>query len=49
VEGRVNAYFKDTVLVEQPSVVDNKKTVAQVLEEAKTTVSAFARFEPGQA
>jgi elongation factor Ts len=49
VEGRVNAYFKDTVLVEQPSVVDNKKTVAQVLADANTTVSAFARFEPGQA
>lgn len=49
IEGRVNAYFKDTVLLEQPSVVDNKKTVAQVLQEANTTVSAFARFEPGQA
>jgi elongation factor Ts len=49
VEGRVNAYFKDTVLVEQPSVVDNKKTVGQVLADAGTTVTAFARFEPGQA
>jgi elongation factor Ts len=49
IEGRVNAYFKDTVLVEQPSVVDNKKTVGQVLADANTTVTAFARFEPGQA
>lgn len=49
VEGRVNSYFKDTVLVEQPSVVDNKKTVAQVLADANTTVTAFARFEAGQA
>jgi len=48
VEGRVNSYFKDTVLLEQPSVVDNKKTVAQVLAESNTTVSAFARFEVGQ-
>lgn len=48
VEGRVNSYFKDTVLLEQPSVVDNKKTVAQVLAESNTTVSAFARFEAGQ-
>ena len=31
IEGRVNSYFKDTVLLEQPSVVDSKKTVAQVL------------------
>jgi elongation factor Ts len=49
IEGRVNAFFKDTVLLEQPSVVDNKKNVAQVLDEAGTTVTAFARFEPGQA
>lgn len=49
VEGRVNSYFKDTVLVEQPSVVDNKKSVAQVLADANTQVSAFARFEAGQA
>ena len=48
VEGRVNAFFKDNVLVEQPSVVDNKKSVAQVLQEAGTTVVGFARFEPGQ-
>ncbi len=49
VEGRVNSFFKDNVLLEQPSVVDNKKTVAQVLQEAGTTVTGFARFEPGQA
>jgi elongation factor Ts len=49
IEGRVNAFFKDTVLLEQPSVVDNKKTVAQVLADQGTTVTAFARFEPGQA
>ena len=49
IEGRVNAFFKDTVLLEQPSVVDNKKNVAQVLEEAGTKVTGFARFEPGQA
>lgn len=47
VEGRVNAYFKDTVLLEQPSVTDPKKSVTQVLADAKTTVSAFARFEAG--
>jgi len=49
VEGRVNSYFKDTVLVEQPSVVDNKKSVAQVLADANTSVTGFARFEAGQA
>ena len=49
VEGRVQAFFKDTVLLEQPSVIDPKKSVAQVLQEAGTTVTAFARFEAGQA
>lgn len=49
IEGRVNAFFKDTCLLEQPSVVDSKKSVQQVLAEAGTSVTAFARFEPGQA
>jgi len=48
VDGRVNAFFKDTVLLEQPSVVDGKKSVAQVLADAKTEVTGFARFEIGQ-
>lgn len=48
VEGRVNSYFKDVVLLEQISVTDNKKTVAQILADSNTTVTAFARFEPGQ-
>jgi elongation factor Ts len=49
VEGRVNGFFKDFVLVEQPSVSDQKKTVQQVLREAGITVSRFVRFEVGQA
>ena len=49
VEGRVNAFFKDFVLVEQPSVVDQKKTVKQVLNEAGIEVKRFVRFEVGQA
>jgi elongation factor Ts len=49
VEGRVTSFFRDTVLLEQVSVVDNKKTVAQVLADSGTDVTAFARFEPGQA
>ncbi len=48
IEGRVNSYYKEVVLLEQPSVTDNKKTVAQVLADSDTVVSAFARFEPGQ-
>jgi elongation factor Ts len=49
VEGRVNAFFKDFVLVEQASVTDNKKTVKQVLAEAGIEVTRFLRFEVGQA
>ncbi|MGN6087955.1 MAG: translation elongation factor Ts [Actinomycetes bacterium] len=47
VEGRVNGYFKDVVLLEQPSVQDSKRTVKAVLDEAGVQVSAFARFEVG--
>jgi elongation factor Ts len=49
VEGRVGAFFKDFVLVEQASVQDQKKTVAQVMKEAGITLSRFVRFEVGQA
>jgi elongation factor Ts len=47
IEGRVNSYFKDTVLLEQPSVTENKKTVKAVLDEAGVTLKRFARFEVG--
>ncbi|MGC9666364.1 translation elongation factor Ts [Planosporangium sp. 12N6] len=49
IEGRVNAFFKDFVLLEQPSVTDQKKSVRQILDEAGITVSRFVRFEVGQA
>jgi elongation factor Ts len=49
VEGRVNGFFKDAVLVEQASVQDNKKTVQQVLTETGLTIKKFAHFEVGQA
>jgi elongation factor Ts len=48
VEGRVNSYFKDNVLLEQASVVEQKKSVSQVLADAKTEVTGFVRFEIGQ-
>jgi elongation factor Ts len=49
VEGRVNAFFKDFVLIEQASVADNKKSVKQMLAEAGIEVTRFLRFEVGQA
>ena len=48
VEGRVNSYFKDFVLLEQPSVTDNKKTVKQVTADSGIEVTRFVRFEVGQ-
>jgi elongation factor Ts len=47
VEGRVNGFFKDVVLLDQAYVRDNKKTVKQVLDEAGVSLTRFARFEVG--
>ncbi len=48
VDGRVNSFFKDFVLLEQASVVDNKKTVKQVAAEAGLQITRFVRYEVGQ-
>jgi len=47
VEGRVNSYFKENVLVEQSFAKDPKLTVAKVLSAAGTSVTSFARFRVG--
>jgi elongation factor Ts len=49
VDGRVNAFLKDVVLVEQASVRDQKKPVKQLLAEHGARVLGFARFQIGQA
>ncbi|MER7013439.1 translation elongation factor Ts [Saccharopolyspora sp. NPDC000359] len=49
VEGRLNGFFKENALLDQPSVQDNKKTVKALLDEAGVTVTGFVRFEVGQA
>ncbi|KGF17606.1 translation elongation factor Ts [Corynebacterium freneyi] len=48
VEGRLNGFFKDIVLLDQASVADSKKTVKQLMDEAGVTLTGFARFEVGQ-
>ena len=45
VEGRVNAYFKDVALLDQPSVTDNKTPVGKLLDAAGIKVKRFVRFE----
>ncbi|OLT41024.1 translation elongation factor Ts [Serinicoccus sp. CNJ-927] len=47
IEGRVNGYFKENVLLDQPFAKDNKKTVAKVADEAGAQVTGFARFKVG--
>ncbi|TDC75626.1 translation elongation factor Ts [Streptomyces hainanensis] len=47
VEGRVNGFFKENVLLDQAFAKDNKKTVQKVLTEAGATLTAFARFRVG--
>ncbi|NPC95538.1 translation elongation factor Ts [Nocardioides sp. zg-DK7169] len=46
-EGRLNGFFKDVVLLEQPSVVESKKSVQAVLADSGTELTRFARFEVG--
>ena len=48
VEGRVTGFVKEVSLLEQAFAKDAKKTVQQILDEAKTAVSAFHRFKVGQ-
>ncbi|WP_109474737.1 translation elongation factor Ts [Ornithinimicrobium cavernae] len=47
VEGRVNGYFKENVLLDQPFAKDPKKSVAQVATEGGAQVVSFARFKVG--
>jgi elongation factor Ts len=49
IEGRLTGYYKDVVLLDQPSVSDSKKSVKALLDEAGVTVTRFVRFEVGQA
>ena len=48
IEGRVNGFFKDVCLLDQPWVRDNKKTIGAYLNENGVTVTRFARFKVGQ-
>jgi elongation factor Ts len=54
VDGKVNAYLKELVLVEQPFVKDDSKTVQQLLDEVsakvgeKVAVRRFVRYKLGE-
>ena len=48
VEGRLNAFYKETVLLEQAYVKDPSKTVGKLFEEVGGKALAFARVEVGK-
>lgn len=47
VEGRVNGFFAENVLLEQKFAKDQKKQVQAILTEAGATAQGFARFRVG--
>ena len=47
-QGKLERYFKDNVLVEQPFVKDSSKSVKQMLSESGTQVVRFVRFALGE-
>lgn len=48
VEGRLNAFFKESVLLEQQYVKDSSKTVGDLFKEVGGKALAFARIEVGK-
>jgi elongation factor Ts len=47
-EGKLKTWFAENVLVEQPFVKDDKKTVGELLKSAGLTLKGFVRFQVGQ-
>ncbi|HVA44840.1 MAG TPA: translation elongation factor Ts [Pirellulales bacterium] len=48
IEGRLKNFFAEKVLLEQPFVKDDKRTVGKVADEAKMKVVRFVRWELGK-
>lgn len=46
-QGKLERYFKDHVLVEQPFVKDSSKSVGELLKESGVEVNGFVRFALG--
>ena len=50
IEGRIRKYKGEVVLLDQPYIRDDKKTVAQLVKEtAGASIVRFVRFEVGAA
>jgi elongation factor Ts len=48
VKGRLNAFYKDNVLLEQEYVKDNSKTVGDLFKEVGGDATSFVRIEVGK-
>ena len=54
VEGKINAFYEDTVLLDQPFVKDEERTIQQLLDEVsasvkeKVAVRRFVRYKLGE-
>jgi elongation factor Ts len=48
VEGRMRNFYSERVLLEQPFVKDDKKTVGQLAKEAKLTIKRLVHWELGK-
>jgi elongation factor Ts len=47
-EGKLNSWFRDQVLAEQPFVKDESKTVGDLLKSAGLTLKGFVRYRVGE-
>ncbi|MFJ8000535.1 translation elongation factor Ts [Streptomyces sp. NPDC096310] len=47
IEGRVNGFFKENVVLEQAFAKDNKKSVQKILDEAGVALKRFSRIKVG--
>jgi elongation factor Ts len=47
VEGKLNGFYKEVVLADQPYARDSKVSTGKVLKDAGLTVSGFARVKVG--
>ena len=47
IDGRMNGFFKENVLLEQAFAKDSKMTVGAVVDQTGGAVTAFARFRVG--
>lgn len=48
IDGKVNKYFADMILMNQAFLMDDSKIIAQVLSEKKASVVSFTRYAVGE-